>query len=336
METPTLTTANLSDGSWKEKLTQYPPEMKFGWIQWVHLALDPYCEGRLSYMLDTIAVNDLLADDIPLINWTNKPNPKTAQHLKDCISAIANQPYETLEGEEIAGCAEYLFNWLLWGWGNSNYIRMPPPKSSDGRFWRLLDTFDLGLFLAHPHDYFGDLFIEIGIYRELDLLNSVMGKYYIAQLECAYPSPPDSDIRARVVATDHVHTGRIPLLLSNYTLRVIADFEATPSLCIKAAMVNFNMYAPWVNRGFEGIENNYDAMGVYHGNSEDDDELELEIPQIDQPALEIPTLQPEDQPFEFSIELAEEIPPPIDEPLLMSIDFELLPEDKDRPALESA
>lgn len=115
--------------------------------QWLELfQIESMFAGRWNYWARTIEHGQPLDDPIPKIDFLDFPDPSAMNNLTQCLSAYNRHDFRL---------ADFL-EWLLWGFGDGE--RRAQISDEANEF--LYRTFNLGLLLQHPHDYFGHILSE--------------------------------------------------------------------------------------------------------------------------------------------------------------------------------
>jgi len=211
-----------------------------GWLLPYLLDLDLMFSKRWDYWLETLETGKLLDKPIPRLNiLAGLDEGKEARHmLMTCLE------HRRAYGQGVS-LIDFL-EWLLWGFGDHEQQERPRKVSEDlNEFW--YRTFNLGLLLKYPKDYFGDIYAEerspstnqrSGFFPTPDTICECMVRMTFAGEK--------RDTRSLSVCEPCVGTGRMLMHASNYSLNLWGtDIDYG---CVLACKVNGYLYMPWLVR----------------------------------------------------------------------------------------
>jgi len=211
-----------------------------GWLLPYLLDLDLMFSKRWDYWLETLETGKLLDKPIPRLNiLAGLDEGKEARHmLMTCLE------HRRAYGQRVS-LIDFL-EWLLWGFGDHEQQERPRKVSEDlNEFW--YRTFNLGLLLKYPKDYFGDIYAEerspstnqrSGFFPTPDTICECMVRMTFAGEK--------RDTRSLSVCEPCVGTGRMLMHASNYSLNLWGtDIDYG---CVLACKVNGYLYMPWLVR----------------------------------------------------------------------------------------
>jgi hypothetical protein len=177
--------------------------------------------------------------ELPQIHYIpSSGDPKVVavrRHIEKAIDYIA---YKTGAWDAL----QTLMEWLLWGLGQTG---AEFPRLSEEQHMWLYKYFQLGLLQETPHDYWGDIIAE----------RKGQGDW---NRNAFYPTPenvvkfmtemtigdPDEKGIFRTALDPCIGSGRFGMYLSNKLVFIYGN-DVDP-VVIKAALINMNLYAPWV------------------------------------------------------------------------------------------
>lgn len=201
-----------------------------GWLRPYLVILDQQFSKRWDYWLRTLDAGQILEEPIPQIRWSGQGHRDARKNLDACLAHCRDRfPLE----------AFHLFvDWLLFGFGDPLAKDFPPQVSEElNAAW--YTTFNLGLFLQHPHDYLGDVASELigrsnpTAYFPTPMTVCVM----MAQMTMQEAEKTSS------VCDPCVGSGRLLMTASNISLNLFGvDIDAR---IIKVCKANMWMYVPW-------------------------------------------------------------------------------------------
>jgi hypothetical protein len=219
-------------------------DLEHGWLIPYLIKLDDLLWGRWEYWCEAMLLGRLPDRPIPQIEFST-PNASLGEapghkHLQYCLDLVMNQRDSWQSwGNWIA--FDYLMDWLLYGFGHRDQPELPREPSS-GASMRLYQGFDLGMLMAYPYDYWGDL---LAINRHGQSRGFYPTPHEVVKLmvEMAMIEKPDQEVNDCALGT-----GRMLLHASNYSVRLSGnDVDLT---VLKAALINGYCYAPWLVRPF--------------------------------------------------------------------------------------
>ncbi len=211
---------------------------KHGWLVPYLLSVDEDTWRRWKHWYDMMLAEDLIGP-IPQIQWQKHPSAR--KMLEQSLAAITRNGDWTGWGSW--RCIDYLFDWLLFGFGHSSQTELPQ-EPEEGACERLYQAFNLGYLLTYPHDYFGDILADNRHGRQLGFFPTPMD---IVQLMIEM-NLGGEDCRKKSVYDPAVGTGRMLLCASNHSYRLYGnDVNLT---VIKATLINGYLYAPWLVKPF--------------------------------------------------------------------------------------
>jgi len=211
-----------------------------GWLLPYLLDMDMMFCRRWDYWLDTLQAGKLLERPIPRLNiLTGVDEGKEARKM---LMACLENHRAYAQGVTLVDFLE----WLLWGFGDSEQEQRPRKVTEDlNEFW--YRTFNLGLMLKYPKDYFGDIYADersptskqrSGFFPTPDTICECMVRMTFAGEK--------RDTRSLSVCEPCVGTGRMLMHASNYSVNLWGtDIDYG---CLLACKVNGYLYMPWVVR----------------------------------------------------------------------------------------
>lgn len=215
-------------------------DLYHGWMRPALWELETMAWGRWAYWME-INLNGFLPErPIPEINF--RRDEETFKHLDDVLDCIPIHGSWKSFGNSYKAM-NYFLDWLLFAFGSGCQTTLPEePAGCEGASMRLYQVFCLNQLIGYPYDYLGDLFVDVKVGDNLGFFPTPIE---VCELMSRIVGREDElkDTRNRKVYDPCLGTGRTFLLQSNYCLAGYAQ-EINP-LCIKAAKVNFFMYAPW-------------------------------------------------------------------------------------------
>ncbi|MGG6262942.1 hypothetical protein ACQ4M3_24295 [Leptolyngbya sp. AN03gr2] len=222
--------------------------LQHGWLLNELIGLDDLIWGRWHYWAITVKKGDLLTAPIPKIQFTSQLLVR--QHLEHCLDCIPNQGTGRWQSWSSTEYIEFFLDWLLFGLGHKGQPRSPiEPCGCQGAGDRLLKTFDLSGLMLFPQDYWGDLLADIQWGKA--------NQFYPTHLNlCVFKAETlmagKTDSRRERAVDPCCGTGRMIMVLSNYVLTIYGmDIS---QICAKATLVNCALFAPWVYRPFQFLD----------------------------------------------------------------------------------
>lgn len=218
-----------------------------GWLLPYLLDLDLMFARRWDYWLMTLEAGKLLDRPIPRLYILSGPEEgqEAEKMLMKCLEH--NRAYS--QGITLIDFLE----WLLWGFGDPGQEQRPRKVSEDlNEFW--YRTFNMGLLLKYPKDYFGDIYSEersprtnqrSGFFPTPDTVCECMVRMHFDGIT--------EDTRTLSVCEPCVGTGRMLMHASNYSLNLWGmDIDYG---CVLACRVNGYLYMPWLMRPAPWLDN---------------------------------------------------------------------------------
>lgn len=212
-----------------------------GWLLPYLLEIDFMFHKRWDYWIRTLLAGKLLDESIPQIDFLS-PHPEAMKNFRNCMENYICHSVRLPD----------FLEWLLWGFGEQN-ARVKISAEVNEHWYR---TFNMGLLMQHPYDYFGDI-----------LADTKAGKTYWSNPNAFYPTPHNlvkmmtamtmgkqkskgKDSRMSSVLDPCVGTGRFLMEASNYSLNLYgADIDP---VCVMACKVNGYFYVPWLVKSGNG------------------------------------------------------------------------------------
>jgi|GEM_PF-2996623 len=137
---------------------------------------------------------------------------------------------------------QILMEWLLWGLGQTG---AEFPRLSEEQHMWLYKYFQLGLLQETPHDYWGDIIAERKGNGDWNRNAFYPTPESIVQFMTAMTaSGTDEKGIFRTALDPCLGSGRFGMYLSNKLIFIYGN-DIDP-VVIKAALINMNLYAPWV------------------------------------------------------------------------------------------
>ena len=214
---------------------------KRGWLRPYLLAIDQMFSKRWDYWLRTLDTKHILDEPIPKIMWSGSGAQDAQKNLETCIDFCRNR--------QSRNAFNLFVEWLLFGFGDPAIKERPKDiELSVNAFW--YKTFNLGLFLRHPHDYLGEYAAELygkGKHNPTAYFPTPMH----VSVMMAEMTMSEADKTASV-CDPCVGSGRLLMAASNHSLNLYGmDIDYN---IINVCKVNMWMYVPWgvVKFPFEG------------------------------------------------------------------------------------
>lgn len=233
--------------------------LEHGWLVPYLLDIDAVTWQRWEYWCRLMEAGKLLDEPIPPIFFENDGQciggSTGHKHLETCLNSIPRDG--SWQSWECWQYMDYLLNYLLFGFGYQGQRELPEePSGCQGASMRLYQVFNLGILIAYPYDYWGDILAanrfgkRLGFYPTPHSIAYMMAAMLMGSEDC----------RAKSVADCCLGTGRMLLEASNYSLCLYGmDINET---VIKASLVNAYCYAPWMVKPLPFL-----AGSLAHGNS---------------------------------------------------------------------
>jgi N-6 DNA Methylase len=230
-------------------------DLQHGWLIPYLIKIDELTWGRWDYWARTSVAGKLLDEPIPEVEFSDTPDPRTKSMIEGCLNNI--QPGTNYQGWSGWERFNYMLDWLLFGFGYAGQKEAPKePAGAQGASDRLYQMFVLDALMLYPADYWGDLLAESkhgqhnGFYPTPMHIVQLMFRMQMQDLEA-------EDLRTKTIYDPCLGTGRFLMLASNYSLRCYGqDIDLT---VLKAAVVNFYIYCPWIVKPFAFLNDNLSA-----------------------------------------------------------------------------
>jgi hypothetical protein len=189
--------------------------------------------SRWDYWLKTVEAGEVLDEPIPQIEWSGFGHAEAKKNLTTCI----DYGFYHLSRQSFTLFVE----WLLFGFGAPSQKEMPRQiEPETNAFW--YQTFNLGLFLKHPHDYLGEYAAELygkGHHNPTAYFPTPM-TVSMLMVKMLFG---EGDKKTASVCDPCVGSGRLLMAASNYSLNLYGvDIDAN---ILKVCQVNMWMYVPW-------------------------------------------------------------------------------------------
>lgn len=193
--------------------------------------------GRWRWWMDTYFQEKLPDSEIPQINFLGLPDHETMRMLEKCLDT--NWNYRLPD----------FLDWILWGFGEGKERPRIDEKTNE-KWYR---TFNLGLMIVNPTDYWGALYSETkgrgswnrsGFYPTPQHVCNLMAQ--ISYFDAKNEEGKKIDPRLLAMTEPCCGTGRMLMEASNYTVNISGcDIDY---VCVTATKVNAYLYMPWVAR----------------------------------------------------------------------------------------
>ena len=189
---------------------------------------------RWDYWLRTIEKGEVLDESIPKIDWLSSPDKETMKNLDDCIKLCHNR---------LGWRAFNMFvEWLLFAFGDPAIKELPaglePRINAD---W--YKTFNLGLFLQNPYDYFGHYaadFYGSGKSNRTAYLPTPMN---VCVMMAKMNMMKSEKGKTASVCDPCVGSGRLLMASSNYSINLYGmDIDNN---ILNVCKLNCWLYIPW-------------------------------------------------------------------------------------------
>ena len=213
-----------------------------GWLLPYLWELDVMFYKRWDYWVRTLLSGEFLNEPIPKINFLSQPHPEVMKNLRNCMEKPVCHSVRLPD----------FLEWLLWGFGEQK----ERARVSSGVNEHWYRTFNMGLFMQYPYDYFGDV-----------LADEKAGKSYWSNPNAFYPTPHSlvkmmvamtmkrhevrgKNLRLLSVMDPCVGTGRFLMEASNYSLSLCG--QDNDRVCVMACRINGYLYVPWMVKNGKG------------------------------------------------------------------------------------
>lgn len=225
------------------------------WDYWAHCQVMPECawlrlkmepalallENRKPESLPKFVVEQTLpTEPIPKIEWNY--SAMAARMLDRTLDAIPT--WGTWKGWESHEYVRYFLRWAFYGFGHPKQMELPKePSRCEGASMRLYQTFDVGLLMLYPEDYWGRLLPEIKSKDSQQATGFFPTPLVVSALMSEIVNGGETPEKASEFYEPCVGTGSLMLAHSNYCLRGIGQ-DIDP-LLLDCALFQFFLYAPW-------------------------------------------------------------------------------------------
>ena len=195
--------------------------------------------ARWLFWLRCLRDRHIPNEELPRITFIpSSGDPKVLaarRHIEKAIDYIA---YKTGAWDAL----QTLMEWLLWGLGQTGAEF--PQLNEEQHMW-LYKYFQLGLLQETPHDYWGDIIAERKGNGDWNRNAFYPTPENIVQFmtEMTVGDPDEKGI-FRTALDPCLGSGRFAMYLSNKLIFIYGN-DIDP-VVIKAALINMNLYAPWV------------------------------------------------------------------------------------------
>jgi hypothetical protein len=213
-----------------------------GWLLYYRVMSEnhPDVVKRWTYWIRCMDAGKLVSDPIPRIQFSQSQMGERSEQYK----AITRW-CEIIERDTITWSPmRELVDWLLWGFS----LRNEPPKLSAKANEALYREVNIGPFLTHPFDYFGEwIAMHKGKWNPTAFFPT---PHSLVEMMVQMPFTDVDPKKARTltVCDPCTGTGRFLLHASNYSLRLYGcDIDP---MVLDVAKVNGALYAPWLVRPF--------------------------------------------------------------------------------------
>lgn len=187
--------------------------------------------GRWDYWLRTLFKGDLLNEPIPQIDFCHGGDPNAKKNLITCLRQFSNHGVRLTD----------FLDWVCWGLGEGE--DRPRVDAKVNEFW--YKTFNLGLLIQQPYDYFGDILTETK--AGWNNPNAFFPTpHEVCEMMVMINFPDGQDYRAKSVSDPCVGTGRMLMHASNHSLFLYG--QDVDYVCVRACLINSYLYMPWVVR----------------------------------------------------------------------------------------
>ena len=213
-----------------------------GWLTPFLMGIETRYWGRWEYWVRTLEAGELLDEPIPQIAYLGEGDSDNSRSdamkmLRNCVES--HHCYST------SARLPDFFEWLLWGFGDAGQKERARIDEKVNEHW--YRTFNLGLMIACPSDYLGELLSE----------RKGSGKWN--NPNAFYPTPHNvvdmmtkmtmhdiGDRKEMSVMDPCVGTGRMLMYASNHSVNLYG--VDNDYVCVAACKVNGWLYMPWLVR----------------------------------------------------------------------------------------
>lgn len=204
-----------------------------GWLLPYLMGVDEMFLGRWDYWSKTVANGKPLDEPIPWIEFDSSPAQEAMKNLQDCLTRYGHHGFSLND----------FLAWLLWGFGEGE--KRPAIADDVNEHW--YRTFNLGLMLKYPYDYFGDIMCEkkAGFWNNPHAFYPTPHNVCEMMVRMQFEREGDS-FRNKSACDPCVGTGRMLLHASNYSFHLFGqDIDIS---CVMACKINGYFYVPWLVR----------------------------------------------------------------------------------------
>jgi len=234
---------SFSSPSPKQK-SLFTHPLKSGWLLPYLIPLDAMFTKRYEHYLKSMEKGQIIDEPIPKIDFSALPHLETVNNLVSCLDFAERKGYSNVLPDFV--------NWILWGLKSPHQELFPANITEDiSHYW--YKTFNLGLLLKYPTDYF--LHLSSGSH-----LRGNQGKrvahhkargYFatppnVAQMmtEIAMGNTYSKEQAAQLVLDPCGGTGIFSLCASNYSINLC--YIDIDNVLAQYARLNFHLYVPWM------------------------------------------------------------------------------------------
>jgi hypothetical protein len=226
-----------------------------GWLIPYLSDLDAYFSGRWAYWTDALLDNAVPSAPIPRIDFLQHPEPRANANLQACLQYYNRYDFSLSD----------FLEWILWGFGEGE--ERPRISAEANEF--LYRTFNLGLLLKYPHDYFGSILCEAkaGYWSNPNAFypTSHCVCQAMAEMQMHNAAKDADELKTKSVLDPCVGTGRMLMYASNYSLFLHGmDIDRT---CVNACKINGYLYMPWLVRAGLKRPDGEQGGGLVQGNT---------------------------------------------------------------------
>ncbi len=195
--------------------------------------------ARWLFWLRCLKDRHIPNEELPQIHFIpSSGDPKVVAVRKHIEKAIDYIAYKTGAWDAL----QTLMEWLLWGLGQTG---AEFPRLNEEQHMWLYKYFQLGLLQETPHDYWGDIIAERKGNGDWNRNAFYPTPENIVQFmtEMTAADPDEKGI-FRTALDPCIGSGRFGMYLSNKLVFIYGN--DIDRVVIKAALINMNLYAPWV------------------------------------------------------------------------------------------
>ena len=234
---PSITRFYLENGRLPHITDEIRPWRYRGWlIPYIQLCeLHPAIPARWHYLLEILEAGKLIDKPIPHVFFHSEFAARVRPGLKQIEEMMRIVEYKTSTWNAFNDFC----NWL----GYACAVSSEPSGLSDDVQEQIYRKFDVSLWLLNATDYLGQFLCETrgGGWNPNAFYPTPIT---VVEMMCQILGGTGlEDMRHQKVHDPCVGTGRMPLVMSNYSLRLYGqDIDA---LCVLITKINFALYAPW-------------------------------------------------------------------------------------------